>query len=55
VDYPSLLQPFPIIKGTWKDIIMNFIEGLPKLEGKDIILVMADVAMSRSHKLITLA
>lgn len=52
VDYPSLLQPFPIIKGTWKDIIMNFIEGLPKLEDKDIILVMADKFIKYWHLIV---
>jgi hypothetical protein len=42
VAYPGLLQPLPVLEGTWKNITMYFIVELPKLEGKDTIMVMVD-------------
>lgn len=39
---PGLLQPLLVPDHLWKHISMDFIEGLPKLEGKDIIMVVID-------------
>jgi len=42
VVYHELLQPLPLSGGTWKNITMDFIESLPKSEGKDTIMVVLD-------------
>ena len=40
--YPSLLQSLPIPKRVWSDVSIDFIEGLPKSEGKEVIMVVVD-------------
>ncbi|RDY13997.1 Retrovirus-related Pol polyprotein from transposon 17.6, partial [Mucuna pruriens] len=47
----GLLQPLPILEGGWYNIAMNFIEGLPKSNGKDSIWVIIDRLKDRDNSL----
>jgi hypothetical protein len=46
---PSLLQPLSIPSQRWEEVSMDFITGLPKSEGKSVIMVIVDRLTKYAH------
>lgn len=46
---PGLLNPLEILDMAWTHISMDFIEGLPKSRGKEVILVVVDRFTKYAH------
>lgn len=47
--YAGLLQPLQVETLAWQEISMDFIEALPKSEGKDTIMVVVDRLTKYAH------
>ena len=49
INTPGLLQPLSIPSQRWEYISMDFITGLPKSEGKNVIMVVVDRITKYAH------
>lgn len=45
----GLLQPLPIPKRKWDNVLMDFITSLPKVQGRDCIYVVVDQLTKFAH------
>jgi len=46
---PSLLQPLSIPSQCWEEVSIDFMTGLPKHEGKNVIMVVVDRLTEYAH------
>lgn len=49
INTPGLIQPLSIPSQHWEEVSMDFIMGLPKLEGKSVIMVVVDRLTKYAH------
>jgi hypothetical protein len=39
---PAVLLPLPVPQGVWTDIALDFVEALPRIHGKSVIVIVVD-------------
>lgn len=49
IKLPGLLQPLPVPSRAWIVVSLNFMEGLPKSEGYDVIMLVIDKFTKYAH------
>lgn len=49
VKLPGLLQPLPVPAQAWATVSLDFIEGLPKSQPYDVILVVIEKFSKYAH------
>lgn len=49
VPSPGLLQPLPVPEEAWTSVGLDFITGLPKSKGKEVIMVVVDRLTKYAH------
>jgi hypothetical protein len=46
---PGLLQPLPVPSEAWSSISIDFVTGIPKSKGKEVIMVIVDCLTKYAH------
>jgi len=46
---PGLMEPLPILKAPWSMVCLDFVEGLPLSNRKDVIMVVVDKFSKYAH------